>query len=98
MRASFEKLLNPSQQQKQLPLIFPLMIALISGAIFSFALAPFHWWWLAILSPALLYASLHERSAKQAFGIGWAYGFGLWFVVLFGCIHPSMNLAIRMLH
>ncbi|QIO04782.1 apolipoprotein N-acyltransferase [Acinetobacter shaoyimingii] len=83
MRASFEKLLNPSQQQKQLPLIFPLMIALISGAIFSFALAPFHWWWLAILSPALLYASLHERSAKQAFGIGWAYGFGLWFVGAF---------------
>ncbi|MDW7640519.1 apolipoprotein N-acyltransferase, partial [Klebsiella pneumoniae] len=67
MRAYFEKLLDSSQQQKQLPLIFPLLIALFSGAVFSFALAPYYWWWLAILSPALLYATLHNRSAKQAF-------------------------------
>ena len=33
--------------------------------------------------PALLYASLRKRSARQAFGIGWAYGFGLWFVGAF---------------
>ncbi len=58
MRAYFDKLLNSSQQQKQLPLIFPLIIALISGAVFSLALAPYYWWWLAILSPALLYACL----------------------------------------
>ena len=83
MRASFEKLLNSSQQQKQLPIIYSLIIALISGAVFSFALAPFHWWWLAILSPALLYATLNQRSSKQAFAIGWAYGFGLWFVGAF---------------
>jgi apolipoprotein N-acyltransferase len=83
MRASFDKLLNPSQQQKQLPIIYPLIIALISGAIFSFSLAPFHWWWLAILSPALLYATLKQRSSKQAFAIGWAYGFGLWFIGAF---------------
>lgn len=38
MRAYFEKLLDSSQQQKQLPLIFPLLIALFSGAVFSF-----HW-------------------------------------------------------
>ncbi len=31
----------------------------------------------------LLYATLRKRSAKQAFGIGWAYGFGLWFVGAF---------------
>lgn len=83
MRAYFDKLLNSSEQQKPLPFIFPVLIALISGAIFSFALAPFHWWWIAILSPALLYSTLHKRSAKQAFGIGWAYGFGLWFVGAF---------------
>lgn len=83
MRAYFEKLLDSSQQQKQLPLIFPLLIALFSGAVFSFALAPYYWWWLAILSPALLYATLHNRSAKQAFAIGWSYGFGLWFVGAF---------------
>lgn len=83
MRASFEKLVRVSEQQKQLPYVYPLFIALIAGAVFSFALAPFHWWWLAILSPALLYATLHGRSAKQAFGIGLAYGFGLWFVGAF---------------
>lgn len=83
MRAYFEKLLDSSQQQKQLPLIFPLLIALFSGAVFSFSLAPYYWWWLAILSPALLYATLHKRSAKQAFAIGWSYGFGLWFVGAF---------------
>lgn len=60
-----------------------MLIALFSGAVFSFALAPYYWWWLAILSPALLYATLHNRSAKQAFAIGWSYGFGLWFVGAF---------------
>ena len=67
MRAYFDKLLTPNPQQKQLPLIYPLLIALFSGAVFSFALAPYHYWWLAILSPALLYATLRRRSAKQAF-------------------------------
>lgn len=83
MRAFFDKRLNPSQQQTQLPFIFPLLIALISGAVFSLALAPYYWWWLAILSPALLYACLKGRSPKQAFAIGWSYGFGLWFVGAF---------------
>ncbi|MBP5992436.1 MAG: apolipoprotein N-acyltransferase [Acinetobacter sp.] len=83
MRAFFDKQLNSSKQQKPLPIIFPLLIALIAGAIFSFALAPFHWWWIAILSPALLYAVLHQKTAKQAFAIGLSYGFGLWFVGAF---------------
>ena len=83
MRSYFEKLLNSSQPQKQLPFIVPLLIALISGAIFSLALAPYYFWWLAILSPALLYAVLRQRNPKQAFALGWAYGFGLWFVGAF---------------
>lgn len=83
MRTYFNKLLNSSQTQKPLPFIYPFLISLFSGAIFSFALAPYYYWWLALLSPALLYASLRQRSARQAFGIGWAYGFGLWFVGAF---------------
>ncbi|MFB0929299.1 MAG: EamA family transporter, partial [Bifidobacterium adolescentis] len=79
----FEKLLKTSQPQKQLPFIFPLLIALLSGAIFSLALAPYYFWWLAILSPALLYAVLRQRNPRQAFALGWAYGFGLWFVGAF---------------
>lgn len=83
MRAYFDKLLKPLEQQKQLPFIIPFLISLISGAVFSFALAPFHWWWLAILSPALLYACLKGRNPKQALFLGWSYGFGLWFVGAF---------------
>ena len=83
MRAYFQKLMHASKHQPQMPLIYPLLIALGAGGIFSLALAPFYWWWLAILSPALLYATLSKRSAKQAFFIGWSYGFGLWFVGAF---------------
>lgn len=83
MRTYFQALLNSSQQQKQLPVILPFMISLSAGAILSFALAPYYYWWIALLSPALLYACLHQRSAKQAFFIGWGYGFGLWFVGAF---------------
>ncbi|WP_180108807.1 MULTISPECIES: apolipoprotein N-acyltransferase [unclassified Acinetobacter] len=83
MRTYFDKLLNHSQQKKQLPFIYPSLIALFSGAIFSLSLAPYHYWWLAILSPALLYACLSQRAPKQSFFIGLAYGFGLWFVGAF---------------
>ena len=83
MRTHFDKLLNLSPHQKQLLFIYPLIIALLAGAVFSLALAPYHWWWLAILSPALLYACLKGRTAKQAFVLGLSYGFGLWFVGAF---------------
>jgi len=53
MRTYFNTLLGSSQQQKQLPFIIPLLISLCAGAIFSLALAPYYYWWLAILSPAL---------------------------------------------
>ena len=83
MRQYFDKLLQISASEKPLPLIYPVLIALISGAVFSLALAPYYLWWLAILSPALLYACLRQRAPRQAFAIGWAYGFGLWFVGAF---------------
>ncbi|TCM70915.1 apolipoprotein N-acyltransferase [Acinetobacter calcoaceticus] len=83
MSAQLNKLFNFQASEKPLPLIYPLIIAMISGAVFSLALAPYFWWWLAILSPALLYACLKNRSPRQAFAIGWSYGFGLWFVGAF---------------
>lgn len=67
----------------QFPTWLMSVIALIAGGIFSFALAPYYYWWLALLSPALLYACLQQRSAPQAFFIGWSFGFGLWFVGAF---------------
>ena len=68
---------------KTLPLIIPLLLALVAGAIFSFALAPYYQWWIALLSPAVLYVCLSKRSAGQAFWIGLSYGIGLWFVGAF---------------
>jgi apolipoprotein N-acyltransferase len=74
MRAYFEKLLKTPINNKNSYLYFPLLIALISGAIFSLALAPYYYWWLAILSPALFYAVL--RNVTHAKLLAWL---GLWF-------------------
>lgn len=54
-------------------------IAFIAGALFCLALAPFYHWWLALLSPAILYLSVSQQTPKQSFWIGWCFGFGLWF-------------------
>ncbi len=83
MRAYFNKLARDVEQKKALPLIYPILLALFAGSIFSLALAPFEQWYIALLSPALLYAALHKRSAKHAFAIGLSYGIGLWFVGAF---------------
>ena len=94
MKNSVLQLLNKGNGTQMLPLIYPFMISLIAGGLFSFALAPYHFWWLALLSPAVLYASLLNRSAKHAFWIGWGYGIGLWFVGafwLFTSIHVYGN-------
>ncbi len=40
MRAYFDKLLSSYQQQKPLPLIYPVLIALFAGAIFQFGTSP----------------------------------------------------------
>ncbi|MDO5651821.1 MAG: apolipoprotein N-acyltransferase [Moraxella sp.] len=62
-----------------LPLGASLLAALISGALFLFALAPYHIWGVALLSPLVLYALLLPAiSGRRAFMLGWIYGFGLW--------------------
>lgn len=97
MRTYFDKLLNSSQQHKQLPFIYPFFISLFSGALFSFALAPYYYWWLAILSPALLYASLRKRSAPQAFLLAGLMALACGLSVPSGCIPQSMSMAIPVL-
>lgn len=75
---------NHRKQGMKLPLILALLLALLSGAMFSFALAPYHLWVLAIVSPAFLYALLlNQSSAKRAFWLGEFYGFGTWAVGAF---------------
>ncbi len=55
--------------------IRPFM-AVFSGAIGSFAFAPYAWWPLAFLSLYFLFLLLYQRSAKQAFLVGLLWGLG----------------------
>lgn len=78
-----QKRLNRNKS-KRLPLGLTILIAWLAGAIFLFALAPYGFWPLALVSPAILYALLMPvMSSKRAFIIGEAYGTGLWCVGAF---------------
>ena len=72
------------QRWSTLPLMLRLLIAWLAGAAFMLSLAPYDYWFIAILSPAILYALLlPEMSGRRAFIIGEAYGMGLWCVGAF---------------
>ena len=78
-----QKRLNPDKP-KGLPMVLTILIALLAGAVFIFALAPYGFWPVALVSPAILYALLMpQMSSKRAFVIGQAYGTGLWCVGAF---------------
>ena len=90
-----QKRLNPDKP-KGLPLVLTILIAWLAGAVFIFVLAPYGFWPVALVSPAILYALLMpDMTGKRAFVIGQAYGTGLWCVGHFGCIPQSMSMAIR---
>lgn len=50
---------------------------LAAGGLHALTLAPFHIWWLALPSLAILLLSLHTASVRQAFFRGWLYGAGM---------------------
>ena len=78
-----QKRLNPNKP-KTLSLGLAILIAWLAGALFTLALAPYGFWPLAVVSPAILYALLiADMSGKRAFIIGEAYGMGLWCVGAF---------------
>ncbi|MBK3393279.1 apolipoprotein N-acyltransferase [Psychrobacter sp. M9-54-1] len=78
-----QKRLNPDKP-KGLPLVLTILIAWLAGAVFIFALAPYGFWPVALVSPAILYALLMpDMTGKRAFVIGQAYGTGLWCVGAF---------------
>ena len=54
-----------------------LTLACFAGALVPQSLAPFNIWPAAIVSLVLLLFCLQKVSAKCAFYIGWAYGFGM---------------------
>ena len=56
-----------------------LIIAWLAGAMFMFALAPYQLWFIALISPLVLYALLlAPMTHARAFLIGEMYGMGLW--------------------
>ncbi len=63
--------------------VWRLLLALLAGAALPLAFAPYGWWWVAFLSPALLFALLWGQSVWRAFWLGEAYGVGLWAVGAF---------------
>lgn len=66
------------------PLLPRLLIAWLGGASFVFALAPYHFWLIALLSPMVLYwLLLPKMSSWRAFWLGEMYGMGLWCVGAF---------------
>lgn len=60
--------------------IRPVVLALVSGALLPLAFAPFSFYPLAILSPALLFFLWRDQSAMRSFWFGFAYGFGQFLV------------------
>ncbi|MDK9759939.1 apolipoprotein N-acyltransferase, partial [Vibrio sp. D173a] len=52
------------------------LAAVFVGAITTLAFAPYSFWPIAILSPAILLILLHKQSTKSALWTGYAWGFG----------------------
>jgi len=72
------------QQASLMPIGTAVIVAWSAGAMFMLSLAPYGYWIIALISPALLYALLlSPMSNKRAFIIGEAYGMGLWCVGAF---------------
>lgn len=108
MRASTQHVQNrlkatsESDQPSPLPIGIAIIVAWLAGAMFMLSLAPYGYWFIALISPALLYALLlAPMSNKRAFVIGESYGMGLWCVGafwLYTSIHDygdvSMPLAL----
>jgi len=87
-----------------LPMLVAVLACLLAGAMLPLAFAPYDFWPVAFISPALLYILLNQRTPGQAFLLGEAYGFGLWAVGafwLFTSIHQygdtSTPIALLMI-
>lgn len=52
------------------------LAALLAGAMYPLAFAPWHWAALALASVALLWWLIHNATPKRAFWLGFAYGAG----------------------
>ena len=67
------------------------LTALLAGASLALAFAPFNFWIIAILSPAVLIDLWMHADRKSAFAYGYLYGLGM-FGIGTGWLHISINL------
>jgi len=57
-------------------MFLPLLFSLLSGALLTLSFAPFNFYTLAFILPAILLFIWLRSSAKKAFWCGWAFGIG----------------------
>jgi apolipoprotein N-acyltransferase len=66
------------------------VIALVAGAVYPLAFAPFDWWPLALASIGTFWWLLTDKTSKKAFRLGWGYGFGV-FIAGVSWVYVSIN-------
>jgi len=71
------------------------LIALGAGAMLPLAFAPFYFFPLALLSPAILFTLWHDRGARLSAWLGFAYGFGA-FGVGVSWVYVTMHVFGKM--
>lgn len=54
------------------------LAALVAGGLLPLAFAPFGWWWLAVLCPAVLFRLWLDCRPRRAAWRGWLFGVGMW--------------------
>jgi apolipoprotein N-acyltransferase len=67
-----------------------LTAAAAAGAAFNLGFAPYEWWPVALLAPAVLFALIRGLPPRRALAVGWAFGiglFGLGTYWLYTCLH-----------
>ncbi|NRB67888.1 MAG: apolipoprotein N-acyltransferase [Vibrio sp.] len=66
------------------------LAAVFVGALTTLAFAPYQLWPVALLSPIILLALIHNQSTKNALGIGYAWGVGQ-FATGISWVHISID-------
>lgn len=76
-----------------------VLLALCAGAIAPLALAPFDYWYLSVISVAVIFFTLQGCSSRASAWLGWCYGLGFFGVGIswvFISIHEHGNASIAL--
>ena len=73
------------------PLLIPVAIAIIAGALLPIAFAPFNFYFIAILSLTTLFILVLKKSPRSAFILSYLYSFAYFGIGVYW-LHISINL------